>query len=115
MWPSWERVTAESKNLEHFMSDFFPKKFGLDNDNNNGWILDINYNTNTENKSSAVDHAAKINSQILASLDGGVGVGSLKANVVPLDFIFSTNLIEVSIYVNQQKALLTHNHVVINN
>lgn len=103
LWPSWYRITADSKNIEHSMSKIFSAT-----DNDNGWILDVFYGSANE---SSIDRVVKINSQILSSLDSAV---SLKANVVPLDYIFSTNLIEVSIYVNQQKALLTHNHIVVN-
>lgn len=87
------------------MGDVFPTNYKSENDD--GWILDIIF---TGNETSTVDDAEKLNSQIQASLDGAL---ALKANVVPLDFVFSTNLIEVSIYVNQQKALQSHNHIVI--
>lgn len=106
---SWEHVaikTAEIKNLEQFMGGIFPAKYKIDNDD--GWILDISFN---RNETSTIDDIEKLNSKIQSSLDGGV-LG-LKANVVPLDFIFSTNLIEFSLYVNQQKALQAHNHIVI--
>ena len=70
------------------MGGIFPTKYKIDNDD--GWILDISFNGN---ETSSIDNAEKLNSQIQSSLDGVLG---LKANVVPLDFIFSTNLIEWS-------------------
>lgn len=88
------------------MGKIFPLKYKLDNDD--GWILDISF---SRNETSTIDDAEKLNSQIQSSLDDGVL--SLKANVVPLDFVFSTNLIEFSLYVNQQKALQAYNHIVI--
>lgn len=87
------------------MSNVFPAKFRVDKED--GWILDINY---IGNASTSIDNASRVNSQIISSL---TGVWILKANVVSLDYVFSTNLVEVSLYVNQQKALQALNHLVI--
>lgn len=83
------------------MSEFSPSKFGADN--NDGWIADFI-------SSHSQDNANETNSHVLSAMNG---IWCLEANVVPFDFILSTNLIDISLYVNQQKALQTHNHVVI--
>jgi hypothetical protein len=108
LWPSWERVgikTADLKVVKHFMSNVFPAKFRVDKED--GWLLDINY---TANASTSIDNARKVNSQIISSL---TGAWVLKANVVSLDYVFSTNLVDISLYVNQQKTLQTQNYFVI--
>lgn len=108
LWPTWERVGIKTTDLtvvKHFLSNVFPSKFRVDKED--GWILDINYIKNT---SASIDNAIQVNSQIISSL---TGVWILKANVVPLDYVFSTNLVEVSQYVNEQKALQTQKHFVI--
>lgn len=87
------------------MSNVFPAKFRIDKED--GWLLDISYSTNA---SSSIDNASKVNSQIISSL---TGAWIFKANVVSLDYVFSTNLVEISLYVNQQKALQTQSYFVI--
>lgn len=89
------------------MRDIFKQKY-KSSDENYGWVLDATQSQEMAfiddfDKSSTTtrDIAERINQKIMPSLGGS---WSEKANVILLDFIFSTNLVDISLYVNQQKG-----------
>lgn len=100
MWPEWNRSEIKTdENVAKVLSSEMSTKYRTDN--NDGWILTANY---------AKGNTDKINSFMLSTL---TGPWQSKMNVISLDYVFSTNLIDISLYVNHQKALSKQNFIVI--
>lgn len=99
MWPAWEQKEIKTDvNVVKAMSTELSTKYR--SDNNVGWILTANARGNTD----------RINSYIMSALNGP---WSTKMNVISLDYVFSTSLIDTCLSVNHQKALGKQNFVVI--
>jgi hypothetical protein len=99
LWPEWKRSEIQiDENVSKVLSSELSAK--LRTDNNDGWILTANYaKGNTD-----------VNSFMLSSL---AGPWDSKMNVISLDYVFSTNVIDISLSVNHQKALSKKNFVII--
>jgi hypothetical protein len=102
LWSSWDQNLIKTDNVAKRMSTIFSTKFRTNKEV--GWILDIDY--------SDINYETieKVNLQIVSSL---AGQWSTKVNIIPLNFAFTTNLIEICLHVNQQKALGKQNFITI--
>jgi len=100
LWPAWERSDIQTdENVAKVLSSQMSTKYRTDN--NDGWILTANY---------AKGNTDSINSFMLSTL---TGPWHSKMNVISLDYVFSSNLIDISLSVNHQKALSKQNFIVI--
>jgi hypothetical protein len=102
LWPAWRHREVKTNAVNNFSTELSTKYHQADKADD-GWILDIAYGN------SSLDIIEEINSRIASSLTEP----STKANVIPLDFAFSSNLVDISLNVNHQKALAKQNFIVI--
>uniref|UniRef100_A0A336KCN0 CSON007042 protein n=1 Tax=Culicoides sonorensis TaxID=179676 RepID=A0A336KCN0_CULSO len=109
LWPSWRRHSSEylkTSELSEFMKNLFTKK-SKDSPNGIGWVfmatqeLATSYTTGEKMKSPG-ERASEINAKVMPMLGGP---WSWNANVVALDYVMSTNLIDMAIHTNQNKII----------
>ncbi|KAG4079735.1 hypothetical protein HA402_014866 [Bradysia odoriphaga] len=109
IWPSWKRFSTKdlrTTEMKEYMRKVFSMKYNGSASDHIGWSffgrqgVESSYISGSSLLTTR-ERAYRINHDLSVWLGG---IWSLSANVVALDYFYSTNLIDMAIHINRHKA-----------